>query len=336
MAKGGKGKRAASPLKGERPAKKSNAAARPKPNDVGKFAKKLQDTLTCSVCLCLFEWPVSIPCGHTFCYSCLSDQKGEEETVDCPNCRSAHDGELPSLNTSQANVVDALLEAMPAEERKDEANARLALAARFTRPGRVTQLLKWGADPNHESEMTHDGIEVTCTPLHFACYACPAGQAYYDFETRQRRADALKVAQELIKGGAKPDASDLLFTCRNGLGGWDDLALLMLKKGAEPHDGNVDWDSKDSDAAVQAESTLRAAIRDSSEKVCLALIKAGAVANDDESDGVYTTTLAAEKDKNAVVKALLEAGAMVDSENDEMVRDSFWEAWKEQHENQMT
>ncbi|KFO78423.1 E3 ubiquitin/ISG15 ligase TRIM25, partial [Cuculus canorus] len=31
----------------------------------------LEEELTCSICLCLFSSPVTVPCGHNFCSSCL-------------------------------------------------------------------------------------------------------------------------------------------------------------------------------------------------------------------------------------------------------------------------
>ncbi|KFP01425.1 Nuclear factor 7, brain, partial [Calypte anna] len=32
---------------------------------------ELEEDLTCAICLCLFSNPVTVPCGHNFCRSCL-------------------------------------------------------------------------------------------------------------------------------------------------------------------------------------------------------------------------------------------------------------------------
>ena len=58
---------------------------------------KLQEELTCSVCLSIYDDPKSLPCLHTFCQKCLEgltktkEPKGERDSyshyIFCPNCR---------------------------------------------------------------------------------------------------------------------------------------------------------------------------------------------------------------------------------------------------------
>ena len=43
------------------------------------------DHLTCSICLDLFEDPVTTPCGHTFCKGCL-DRNMTLNDLGCPLC----------------------------------------------------------------------------------------------------------------------------------------------------------------------------------------------------------------------------------------------------------
>ncbi|KAK7144600.1 hypothetical protein R3I94_010883 [Phoxinus phoxinus] len=69
----------------------------------------LEDELTCSICLCLFENPVSLICGHSFCASCLeATWKDRISPLSCPQCRMAFSSK-PELkkNTVLSAVLDA-------------------------------------------------------------------------------------------------------------------------------------------------------------------------------------------------------------------------------------
>ncbi|XP_072245002.1 E3 ubiquitin-protein ligase TRIM65-like [Leuresthes tenuis] len=43
---------------------------------------------SCSICLELFRDPVTIPCGHSFCVSCLTDYWDRQTAFSCPQCRA--------------------------------------------------------------------------------------------------------------------------------------------------------------------------------------------------------------------------------------------------------
>ncbi|XP_051968953.1 tripartite motif-containing protein 65 [Xyrauchen texanus] len=48
----------------------------------------MEDHMQCTICLDPFEFPVTIPCGHTFCKKCISKfWEGKEKDVDCPVCK---------------------------------------------------------------------------------------------------------------------------------------------------------------------------------------------------------------------------------------------------------
>lgn len=66
----------------------------------------LEDELSCSICLSPFECPVTIPCGHNFCQSCLLATWGDVAPYSCPQCRT-HFATKPELkkNTVLNNVV---------------------------------------------------------------------------------------------------------------------------------------------------------------------------------------------------------------------------------------
>uniref|UniRef100_A0A8D2CQ35 E3 ubiquitin/ISG15 ligase TRIM25 n=1 Tax=Sciurus vulgaris TaxID=55149 RepID=A0A8D2CQ35_SCIVU len=73
----------------------------------------LSEELSCSICLELFKEPVTTPCGHNFCRSCLDETWAVQgKPYRCPQCR-ADSPALPELrkNTVLCAVVDQYLQA---------------------------------------------------------------------------------------------------------------------------------------------------------------------------------------------------------------------------------
>uniref|UniRef100_A0A8C5PVF6 Uncharacterized protein n=1 Tax=Leptobrachium leishanense TaxID=445787 RepID=A0A8C5PVF6_9ANUR len=59
----------------------------------------LRDELTCSICLNIYTDPVTLPCGHSFCRTCIVDVLDTQEgsgAYKCPECR-AESQERPAL-----------------------------------------------------------------------------------------------------------------------------------------------------------------------------------------------------------------------------------------------
>ena len=52
--------------------------------------KKLEEELTCEVCLKIYKDPKTLPCHHSFCLKCLEEipKQGEASSIKCPLCRS--------------------------------------------------------------------------------------------------------------------------------------------------------------------------------------------------------------------------------------------------------
>ncbi|CAG5863162.1 unnamed protein product [Menidia menidia] len=51
-------------------------------------APALSSHFSCSICLELFRDPVTIPCGHSYCMSCLTDFWDHRTDCSCPQCRA--------------------------------------------------------------------------------------------------------------------------------------------------------------------------------------------------------------------------------------------------------
>ncbi|XP_027858010.1 E3 ubiquitin-protein ligase TRIM21 isoform X1 [Xiphophorus couchianus] len=50
------------------------------------------DKLTCPICLQLFSEPISLPCGHTYCFLCLKNMEEGLDQHRCPECQAEYQG----------------------------------------------------------------------------------------------------------------------------------------------------------------------------------------------------------------------------------------------------
>ncbi|XP_073712477.1 tripartite motif-containing protein 16-like [Misgurnus anguillicaudatus] len=66
-----------------------------------------QDQFICSICLDLLKDPVTIPCGHSYCMSCITDYWDQKRVYSCPQCRQTFTTR-PVKNTMLAEVMEIL------------------------------------------------------------------------------------------------------------------------------------------------------------------------------------------------------------------------------------
>ncbi|XP_043075904.1 tripartite motif-containing protein 65 isoform X2 [Puntigrus tetrazona] len=71
-----------------------------------------QDQYSCSICLDLLKDPVTIPCGHSYCMSCINEcwsTNDQEGIYRCPQCRQTFDSKPPlNRSTVLAEIMEKL------------------------------------------------------------------------------------------------------------------------------------------------------------------------------------------------------------------------------------
>ncbi|CAG07029.1 unnamed protein product, partial [Tetraodon nigroviridis] len=73
------------------------------------MACSLKDELLCSICLSIYQDPVSFGCEHYFCRKCITEHWSRQEphgTRDCPECRRTFLDPLLSPSLKLSNIVE--------------------------------------------------------------------------------------------------------------------------------------------------------------------------------------------------------------------------------------
>ncbi|XP_030282095.1 E3 ubiquitin-protein ligase TRIM21-like [Sparus aurata] len=70
-----------------------------------------EDQFLCSICLDVFTDPVTIPCGHNFCKTCITEDWEQNDKCQCPNCQEV-------FNTKPELWVSTFISEMAAQFRQ--------------------------------------------------------------------------------------------------------------------------------------------------------------------------------------------------------------------------
>ncbi|XP_056335494.1 bloodthirsty-related gene family, member 22 [Danio aesculapii] len=91
--------------------------SRDEPPLMSSSSGPLTEDLLCSICLEVFTDPVSTPCGHNFCKSCLNTFWNNSQTCSCPYCKEAFT-QRPDLkiNTTLREISEHYKEKSPEEK----------------------------------------------------------------------------------------------------------------------------------------------------------------------------------------------------------------------------
>ncbi|CAF1393820.1 unnamed protein product [Adineta steineri] len=65
-----------------------------------------EETLTCPICMDLFDDPRLLPCSHTFCCKCLRSTITNHLSIVCPLCRSRFIGQILPINRIVLSLVE--------------------------------------------------------------------------------------------------------------------------------------------------------------------------------------------------------------------------------------
>ncbi|XP_049429430.1 E3 ubiquitin-protein ligase TRIM21-like isoform X1 [Epinephelus fuscoguttatus] len=92
-----------------------------------------EDQFLCSICLDVFTDPVSTPCGHNFCKTCITEQWNINVPYQCPNCKKV-------FNTRPELQVNTFISEMAAQFRQSaqqKASSSSSSEQQVSKPGEV-------------------------------------------------------------------------------------------------------------------------------------------------------------------------------------------------------
>ncbi|XP_072305643.1 E3 ubiquitin/ISG15 ligase TRIM25-like [Eucyclogobius newberryi] len=88
---------------------------------VSRPEEQLANELSCPICLQLYTDPVSLPCGHNYCWTCISQTVATEQSPTpvskCPECRTVYQGHKSlQRNFKLRCIIDSYMAASSAPD----------------------------------------------------------------------------------------------------------------------------------------------------------------------------------------------------------------------------
>ncbi|XP_021079341.1 E3 ubiquitin-protein ligase TRIM31 [Mesocricetus auratus] len=88
------------------------------------MASKLQEEVTCPICLEILQEPVTIDCGHNFCQECISQVGKTTENLQCPLCKVTVSKNTFRPNKQLASLAETIRSMDPAEFQPEKEETR--------------------------------------------------------------------------------------------------------------------------------------------------------------------------------------------------------------------
>lgn len=136
-----------------------------------------EQELTCSICLDLFNDPVSTPCGHNFCQACIGGYWASSSVCTCPLCKRQFDERpLLSINKVFALIADKYKVARygPAGATPSLGNGLPGAAATSANVANTNPFLSSSVAPGGEEVVWCDVCTGVKQPAVSACLTCTA------------------------------------------------------------------------------------------------------------------------------------------------------------------
>ena len=73
---------------------------------MASLRSKVEEHLTCSVCLEQLKDPKVLPCLHSFCHECIVNlaKKAKSNNINCPDCRKVV--QVRKIHNIHSNIFD--------------------------------------------------------------------------------------------------------------------------------------------------------------------------------------------------------------------------------------
>ena len=72
--------------------------------------ERIEKYLSCPICQDVFDVPIRISCGHTFCKQCLTQWEEKSQHRECPLCRNTYISEYTGRDLiAQTLINDAIV-----------------------------------------------------------------------------------------------------------------------------------------------------------------------------------------------------------------------------------